>query len=246
MEQLQFTFTIKGTDDQKKNVLCITSIGTSNGHVYAVPDEYQPVTQHKEIMAQPIFNKIKNSLTRRHQIKRVWIDLTEELANAYLDEGGNLHIKGLFLEEILEKPEDRSQTSEQPLMKMLEKLLEKSQIQSESTGKRAEQFMIGRFDGRNLDADQWITSFEKECERFDISEDYKKIEILKSFMDKSAADWYSCTLLKLTIEASWEEWKRIFCKTFVSKGWSRIRYALSFRYQTGPLLDYAIKKRNFY
>jgi len=82
----------------------------------------------------------------------------------------------------------------------------------------------------------------KKSERFDISDDGKKIKILKSFMDKSAADWYSCTLLKLTIEANWEEWKRIFCETFVSKGWSRIRYALSFKYQTGLLLDYAIKK----
>jgi len=244
MERLEFTFTVQSADNQKSNVLCITSIGTPYGHVYAVPEEYQPVTLHKEIMRQPAFNKVKNSLTRRHQTRKIWIKLTEELTNIYLDEGGNLQIGEFYPEEIKEKPKDGSQASEQPLMKLLEKLLEKSQIQSESRsiGKIAQQFMIEKFDGRNSNADQWIASFEKECERFDISDDGKKIEILKSFMDKGAADWYSCTLLKLTIEANWEEWKRIFCETFASKGWSRIRYTLSFKYQTGLLLDYAIKK----
>lgn len=32
------------------------------------------------------------------------------------------------------------------------------------------------------------------------------------------------------------------CDTFASKGWSAIRYALSFKYQTSSLLDYALKK----
>ncbi|XP_076392314.1 uncharacterized protein LOC105664173 [Megachile rotundata] len=244
MDRLQFIFTVRGAADMKTNVLCITSIGTPDGHVYAVPEEYQPATLHTEIVKLPAFNKVKNSLTKRHQTRKIWINLTKALANTYLDEGGNLQIGEFYLEEILEKPEDGSQASEQPLMKILEKLLEKSQIQSESRsiGKIAERFMIERFDGRNSNADQWIASFEKECGRFDISDDGKKIEILKSFMDKGAADWYSCTLLKLTIEADWGEWKRVFCETFVSKGWSRIRYALSFKYQTGLLLDYAIKK----
>ena len=37
-------------------------------------------------------------------------------------------------------------------------------------------------------------------------------------------------------------WKKNFCKTFANKGCSSIRYILSFRYQTGSLLEYAIKK----
>jgi len=132
--------------------------------VYAVPEEYQPATLHKEIMKQPAFNKVKNSLTKRHQTRKIWINLTEELANFYLDAGRNLQIGEFYPEEMKEKPEDGSQASEQPLMKMLEKLLEKSQIQSESRsiGKIAERFMIERFDGRNSNADQWIASFEKE------------------------------------------------------------------------------------
>lgn len=247
MNKLQFTFTVRNITDVKTNVLCITAIGTLNGQVYAVPDEYQPVTFHKEIVKLAAFNKVKNSLTRRHQTRKVWINVTEELAKIYLDEGENLQIGDFYLEEITDKPEDKPQTtnvSEQPLIKMLEKLLGKNQEQSEikNIGNIAKQFIIEKFNGKNSNAHQWITSFEKECERFDISKDDKKIEILKSFMEKGAADWYSCTLLKLTIEAEWGEWRRTFCETFVSKGWSPIRYALSFKYQTGLLLDYALKK----
>ncbi|KAK9712496.1 hypothetical protein QE152_g24831 [Popillia japonica] len=120
MNKLQFTFTVRNITDVKTNVLCITAIGTLNGQVYAVPDEYQPVTFHKEIVKLPAFNKVKN--------------VTEELAKIYLDEGENLQIGDFYLEEITDKPEDKPQTtnvSEQPLIKMLEKLLGKNQEQSE-------------------------------------------------------------------------------------------------------------------
>ena len=61
-------------------------------------------------------------------------------------------------------------------------------------------------------------------------------------MEKGAVDWYSCALLKLTIQTEWDEWKTNFCNTFSSKGWSPLKYALSFKYQTGSLLEYSIKK----
>lgn len=85
--------------------------------------------------------------------------------------------------------------------------------------------------------------FEKECKRFGLTDDQKRIEILKSFMEKGAGDWYSCTLLKLTIEAEWKEWKE---NTYASKGWSPVRYALAFKYVTGSLLEYSIKKEKLF
>ena len=135
---------------------------------------------------------------------------------------------------------------EQPLVKLLEKLLEKSQEKSQekNLGKLAKEFTIEKFGGKNSKANQWINNFEKECARFEITIDEKKIEILKSFIEKGAVDWYSCALLKLTIETEWEEWKTNFCNTFDSKGWSPIKYALSFKYQTGSLLEYSIKKED--
>lgn len=86
----------------------------------------------------------------------------------------------------------------------------KKQEQSaiKNLGKITKEFTIGKFNGKNSHADQWITIFEKECERFNIIEDEKRIEILKSFMGKGATDWYGCTLLKLTIEAQGKEWKK--------------------------------------
>ncbi|PZC85938.1 hypothetical protein B5X24_HaOG214303 [Helicoverpa armigera] len=49
-------------------------------------------------------------------------------------------------------------------------------------------------------------------------------------------------LIKLSVESEWEEWEKKFCETFANKGWSPIRYALAFKYQTGTLLEYALKK----
>ncbi|KAK9686143.1 hypothetical protein QE152_g37417 [Popillia japonica] len=94
---------VRNITDVKTNVLCITAIGTLNGQVYAVPDEYQPVTFHKEIVKLAAFNKVKNSLTKRHQTRKVWINVTEELAKIYLDEGENLQIGDFYLEEITDK-----------------------------------------------------------------------------------------------------------------------------------------------
>lgn len=34
--------------------------------------------------------------------------------------------------------------------------------------------------------------------------------MLKSFVDRGATDWHGCTLLKLTIEAEWKQWKKTF------------------------------------
>ena len=33
-----------------------------------------------------------------------------------------------------------------------------------------------------------------------------------------------------------------FVTTYANKGWSQIRYAMAFKYQTGSLLEYAVKK----
>lgn len=48
--------------------------------------------------------------------------------------------------------------------------------------------------------------------------------------------------MKLTVESEWDTWEKNFCNTFANKGWSPIRYALAFKYQTGSLLEYALKK----
>ncbi|CAI6370308.1 unnamed protein product [Macrosiphum euphorbiae] len=173
--------------------------------------------------------------------------MTEDMSKIYLDEDKNLQFNDIYLEEITEKTqiiEPSISGSNQTLEKLLEKLLESKQSKSDTQnlGTIAKDFMIDKFNGRSSNANQWMEIFNKECRRFQINGDKKKIEILKHFLECSGAEWYSCMLMKLTVESEWDIWEKNVCNTFANKGWSPIRYALAFKYQTGSLLEYALKK----
>lgn len=249
MDKLRFDFAVKTASDGKTNILCITSIATPSGQIYGIPPDCQPVHQHHAIMSTPNYSKIKKTLQRRHQTRKIWINLTDEISKTYFDEEQNLQFNDVYLEEIIEtksNPETMpsSSGSNNTLEKMLEKLLEekgkKSEIQN--IGKIAKDFMIEKFTSKTTNACQWIKDFNKECERFQINEDKKKIEILKNFMESSSVHWYDCMLIKHTVDSEWNQWEKCFCETFANKGWSPIRYALAFKYQAGSLLEYALKK----
>lgn len=247
MEKLRFDFAVKSAADGKSNIICITSIGTPTGQVFSIPDECQPASLHQVITKTSNYAKVRKTLNTRHQTRKIWITLTDEISKIYLDEGENLQFNDFYLEEMIENiQEDKSlsSSSNRTLEKLLEKLLEEKQTnpETQNLGKISKDFMIEKFNGRNANAHQWIKSFNKECERFHIKEDHKKIEILKNFLEYAGIDWYSCSLIKFTVESEWNKWEKNFCDTFGNKGWSPIRYALSFKYQMGSLLDYALKK----
>lgn len=247
MEKLRFDFAVKTSADGKSNIICITSIGTPNGQIFGIPAEYQPANLHQVITSTSNYTKIRKTLNKRHQTRKIWITLTDEISKIYLDEEQNLQFNDFYLEEIMENKNDNKSSpggSNQNLEKLLEKLLEEKQSKSETQnlGKISKDFMIEKFTGRNANAHQWIQEFNKECERFHIDEDKQKIEILKNFLEYSSIDWYSCMLMKVTVESEWNKWEKNFCDTFANKGWSPIRYALAFKYQTGSLLEYALKK----
>ncbi|XP_069358802.1 uncharacterized protein [Maniola hyperantus] len=247
MERLRFDFVVKPAADGKSNTICITSIATPTGQIFGIPAELQPANLHQVITNTSNYAKVRKSLLKRHQTRKIWITLTDDISKVYLDEEQNLQFNDFYLEEIIEKtnsPESIPSGSSGTLEKLLEKLLEEKPIKSEtqSLGKIAKDFTIEKFTGRNSNADQWIKDFNKECERFQINEDRKKIEILKKFLEYSTVDWYSCMIIKLTVESEWSKWEENFCETFKNKGWSPSRYALAFKYQTGLLLEYALKK----
>lgn len=54
---------------------------------------------HKEILKTSAYSKVKNSLIKRFQTRRIWITLTE-LKKIYIDEDGNLQFGEQFLEEM--------------------------------------------------------------------------------------------------------------------------------------------------
>lgn len=243
MDKLQFQFKVVATADGKSNMISITSISTQDGKTFCLPKEDQEVKKHTLIVASTYFAKIQKSLKKRHHERKIWITLSNEMRNVYLDDDENLQFNNEYLEEINESIDQTSKKDDSTLITLLEKLIENTHKSEEkSLTKITQEFMIEKFDSKTTNAHQWISEFEKECTRADVIQDKKKIEALKLFLDKPYLNWYSCMLLKLSINSEWDIWKKNFCETFANKGWSPIRYAMSFKYQSGSLVDYAIKK----
>lgn len=230
MERLRFKFVVLGSTDGKTNVICITSIETPKGRVYEMPDDLKPANQHTAITSLEQFAKIKNSLKKRHQSRTLWIPLNAELRKIYLDEGENLQFGEQYLDEMIEKETlpDITTTSNIP--------------EKRNLAKTAERFLMDKFSNKTSNANQWITEFESECGRFEIVKDEEKIEILRYLLEKQCLDWYSSMLIKLTVNSEWATWKENFCETYGNKGWSQVKYAFTFKYQSGSLLEYATKK----
>ncbi|ESN94358.1 hypothetical protein HELRODRAFT_164187 [Helobdella robusta] len=244
MDQLRLEFAVLPASDGKSNIYCVTSITTRDEKVFAIPEELQSASFHKELIKTAAYNKIKNSLKKRHQTRKIWITMTNELSNVYIDEDGNLQFGDQYLEEIEQKKASGNLVKNtDSLEKLFTKFIESSQdLKKQNLKYIAEKFIIERFTSKNTNPSQWIDVFEKECLRFDITEDEKKIEILRLFMDKSCADWYSSMIIKLTLNSEWSIWKNKFCESFANQGWNQVTYALLFKYKDGSLVDYAIKK----
>jgi len=243
MIKLQFEFTIVASPrDEKSNTIAITSLRTENGKTYVLQEDNRYIASHTELMKTENYSKVKSSLKKRHQSRKVWISMTKELEKIYIDEDGNIQFAGEYLEEIEEK--EVAEIRNDNLSKILEKWIETSQKKEGEKNLKhiAEKYMIEKFTSRHSNAKQWIETFEKECTRFDITQDEMKIEILRLFLDKSCTDWHCATLTKLTVNAKWNEWKNRFLETFADKGWSTVTYALSFKYKEGSLIDYAMRK----
>lgn len=244
MEKLRFEFSLLPSSDGKSNIFSITSIATNDNKMYAVPEELQPVSFHEDIAKTAAYRKVKNSIKKRYQSRKIWITMTEELGKTYIDEDGNLQFGDQFLEEINQENFATVQKTETDTFeKLFEKLVENTQASKQQNLKNiAERFVIEKFTSKNSNANQWIDIFEKECMRFDVTTDEKKIEILRLFMDKSCVDWYSSMIIKLTMNSEWSTWKNKFCESFANKGWNPVTYALLFKYKDGSLLDYAMRK----
>lgn len=103
MEKLRFDFLMKSSKDGKTNVLCLTSLGTPDGRTYAVPEEFQPVTLHKELITTDVFVKVKNSLKKRDQYRKVWITISQNISDVYLDADENLQFNDYLLEETVDE-----------------------------------------------------------------------------------------------------------------------------------------------
>jgi len=57
-------------------------------------------------------------------------------------------------------------------------------------------------------------------------------------------DWYLNFLKTNSLDQSWGYWNNSFMDTFAEISWSEIAYAYTFKYLSGPLLNFALKKRS--
>jgi hypothetical protein len=247
MEKLRFEFVVKPIEDPKTNIICVTSIADDDKRVFLIPEKFQPVRQHDAILTTQAFQKVKNTLQKRHDKRQVWISLTPEITKNYVDEDGNMQFQGYLLEEVT--PEIQIQTpaagiSGETLTRILENIAEikKDAYKPQISRNLTEKFTIEKFSRKTSNVCQWMMTFETECTRLGIDEDIKRIEALRLFLDDSCQDWYSSMLIKYTIDSEWSMWKKLFCETYADRGWSPVRYAMSFRYIQGSLLEYALKK----
>ena len=241
MARLQFTFKLLESSDGKSNIFCVTQITTPDGKIFRIPHKYLNANSHVNLMKMPEAIKSKNALKKRNQVRNSWVNLNETLKNDYIDESGNIFFKDEILEEICstDKAEDIPITKDD-LADLLLKLSEKTE--AKNLKRIAEKFTLEKFSAKNNNAIQWLEIFESECARFDIERDADKIEIFRIFLEGSAADWYGSMLLRNTLHSEWKIWKENFKCTFIDKGWASIRFALTYRYIKGSLLDYALKK----
>lgn len=228
MEKLQFAFKYEvSPSDRKTSIITITSITTEDNKRYVLSDTGGFASNHTELIKTENYKRVKKSFNRRGQVKIIWITCTGEMKKIYFNQDGNVMFNDMYLEQIVEaNTVELSQRKE-------------NQLNLKNVGER---FMIEKFACKHSNAKQWLETFEKECRRFEISEDNTKIEILRLFLDKSCLDWHSATLTTLTMEAGWSEWKEKFLETFADKGWNTGIYAISYRYKDDLLMEYAMRK----
>ncbi|XP_047519595.1 uncharacterized protein LOC125059273 [Pieris napi] len=150
-----------------------------------------------------------------------------------------------FLDQYLEEMSTKQpRGNDDNLQHILEKLIESTTKKENQHNLKhvSEKFIIEKFTSKNPNAVQWIENFEKECERFNITKDETKIDILRLFLENSSLDWYSSMVIKLSVNSEWNEWKDKFLETFRNQGWDVVTTAFTFKYKEGLLIDYAIKK----
>lgn len=239
--KLEFTFkAVASARDSKTTVIAITSITTEEGISYAIPSESIYSNYHEKLIETSEYKKVKKSLEKRGDVISVWIVLSTELQQEYIDETGNMQFGGKYLKKI-GKEEIGTGTE---LSRILEKLIEQSEKKEEEMNLKhiMDKFIIEKFNNKRTNVSLWIDTFEKECTRFKIQKDNTKIELLRLLLDETCKNWYSSRTLKQEYNDDWSTWKRALIETFSNRGWNNIMYAHNYRYKEGSLMDYAIKK----
>jgi len=245
MSQKVIIHVVKKQTTENDAVNCVESIRKLEDDVcFVFPPNLQIENHHKGLFKIPVVKNAVKSLTKIGYYRNLNILLDKELTELYMDDQRNFVFKEIYLEEgeIPKKTATASagNITETSLMELF-KILKDRELTNECKLINVEKkFSIEKFDGKQRAAD-WLEVFERECSRFMITVDEEKIKCLKFFLKDSAQDWYQSAMMKLP-DNEWQKWSESFLAVFSNKGWSKVRYAYAFKYISGALVDYALKK----
>ncbi|XP_014286326.1 uncharacterized protein [Halyomorpha halys] len=213
---------------------------------YRVPTELKNLALHEQL-----FEKIRSRITpiiKMGGYRTMELQINRELQRTYCYEQGKFHINLSIHRELhgrnvasndsmdeAKPPNDISLTTIQGFEDI--KISKDDKVSPREIEKK---FSLPKFDGKQ-DAANWIDEFEKECERFNIIDDKRKVEVLKNLLDDDIQEWYRANLIELK-PPCWKCWKRSFLLVHGKKSWSAIREAFGYKYDFGSLIEFAREK----
>ncbi|KAK9873632.1 hypothetical protein WA026_023417 [Henosepilachna vigintioctopunctata] len=195
--------------------------------VYMFSNQHQNAEEHKSLLNIPSVRRAVEVISNRGDYRDVVATLPEDIVGLYFDEEENF----VFQDYLLAECNKTATTNENKTMKS-----EELDIFS-----KVKHFVLDKYNG-SQNAEEWINIFEKECDRLRVDLDVSKIQILRLFLEENAVEWYKATLSKFSINGTWNQWSQHFLDTYAGKNWSQVFYAFNYRYISGSLLDYALKK----
>jgi len=237
-KRLRFLLRAEASEtDGKTTIINVKNMQIEDSdEIYLFPVELQALSvYHKVLSENAVIQKAKKSLIKRHSKKNPYVILSEELRDIYLDAAGNPQFNGELLDELefeAANSATKSNIAEVPTHPPAE--------QKKSLSSIAKDIILDSFNGANRNPLTWIDTFETECIRMEVPTS-RRCEILRLFLEGSASEWYT-TNRTLLGTATWETWRISFLNTFSCRGWRQVCDAIYFRYKSGSLNEYVIKK----
>lgn len=251
--QFRFYTTVEEAEDKRTNVYklkWIQPVGTEL--YYEFPKELQSLNKHPEICSISKVKTVLTSMKTRGTYRTFTLALPSEIATLYSDAEGDIVYKEIYLQATT-TPEYEMKTTkkekEEDISTLLQQIVRATKTDTMPTPvknlrKVREDFILQNFDGKNLPSSSWFQTFEKECERCQVTSDEDKILILRLYLDGTAKNWYASKVITIGLQEDFDTWKKSFLNSFRETGWQKNREAYCFRYIGGSLVDYAIRKEN--
>ena len=221
--------------------------GKPVGPAYVFPDSLKDKSIHEDLF------KIKKVSTACEQMVSQRNNLVVTLENTviakYLDSDDTFVFRECYLNEeqtdhpeSKEPPQKSADSNTAELLKMIADLRKRIDEKKKIAPKDAVKHMqLDEYSGADDGAD-WLSRFEAECRRIEITEDADRVGLLKALMKGSAKSWADALEKKFN-DDEWSNWKSSFEAIFTRKNWTTVKKAYEFKYLGGSLTEYAIEKQ---